>query len=124
MDISDQIISGFIKVQHLTDGPRRDVIAGVAQGRFGLEIEFQDGSKLGLNQTNLRKLADAWSTETDHWIGKEVEMYAGKTQYQGEQRDSVLVRPISPALSMAERPKPKPKQSPSGGGDMNDEIPF
>jgi hypothetical protein len=32
------------------------------------------------------------------------------------------VRPISPALSMAERPKPKPKQS--IGSDMNDEIPF
>lgn len=124
MDISDQIISGFIKVHHLTDGPRRDVIAAVAQGRFGLEIEFQDGSKLSLNQTNLRKIADAWSTETDHWLGKEIEMYAGKTQYQGEERDSVLVRAISPALSMAERPKPKPKPKQNFGSELNDEVPF
>jgi hypothetical protein len=122
MDISDQIISGFIKVHHLTEGPRRDVIAAVAQGRFGPEIEFQDGSKLSLNQTNLRKLADAWGTETDNWLGKEIEMYAGKTQYQGEERDSVLLRAISPALSMGERPKPKPRQSTSS--ELNDEIPF
>jgi hypothetical protein len=122
MDISDQIIAGFIKPQHLADGPRRDVIAGVYPGRFGPEIEFQDGSKLGLNQTNLRKLADAWGVETDIWIGKEVEMYAGKTQFNGEPRDSVMLRAISPPLPMSERPAPKPKTTIKT--DLNDEIPF
>jgi hypothetical protein len=122
MDISDQLISGFIKVHHLSSGPRRDVIANVAPGRFGPEAEFQDGSKLGLNQTNLRKLADAWSTETDLWIGKEIEMYAGKAQFQDREIDSVMVRPISPAIPIGERPKPKPQPKPRD--ELNDEIPF
>jgi len=121
MDISDQIIAGFIKVQHL-DVPRRDVIADVALGRFGTEIEFQDGSKLSLNQTNLRKVADAWSTETDNWLGKELEMYAGKAKFGGKDVDSVMVRPISPAIPMSERPKPKPRQSVRS--ELNDEVPF
>jgi hypothetical protein len=122
MDISDQLLTGFIKFQHVADGPRRDVIAAVAPGRFGPEAEMQGGGTLSLNQTNLRKLADAWGTETDRWIGKEVELYAGKTRYQGEDRDSVLVRTISPALTMAERAAAKPKQTLKH--DLNDEIPF
>ena len=115
MDISDQLVSGFIKVHHL-DVPRRDVIADVALGRFGTEIEFQDGSKLSLN------VADAWSTETDNWLGKELEMYAGKAKFGGKDVDSVMVRPISPAIPMSERPRPKPRQSVSS--ELNDEVPF
>lgn len=122
MDISDQIITGFIKVHHL-DQPRRDVIANVSQGRFGPEAEFQDGSILSLNQTNLRTLANAWGTETAVWIGKEIEMYVGKVTYQGVERDSVLVRTISAALPMSDRPAPKPKPK-NTRDELNDEIPF
>jgi hypothetical protein len=122
MDISDQLGSNeFIKVHHLT-GPRRDVIANVTEGRFGPEAEFQGGGKLSLNQTNLRALANAWGPETDAWIGKEIELYVGKTTFNNEQRDSVLVRPISPVLTQAERPTPKPK--PPIQNDLDDEIPF
>lgn len=128
MDISDQISSsGFIKVPDLADGPRRAVIADVRPGRFkGPDMELQDGNILSLNATNMRMLANAWGTETDRWIGKEIELYVGKTQFQGETRDSVLVKTISPPVPLAERPQPKPKPAakPAATVDMDDSIPF
>jgi hypothetical protein len=121
MDIKDQLSSGFIRVDDLVGGPRRNVIQDVRLGQFKrLDAEFQDGAKLSLNQTNMRALADAWSTETDNWIGKEVELYIGETTYNGEKRDSVLLRPISPPIPLSERPAPAPARKP----DFNDEIPF
>jgi hypothetical protein len=126
MDISDQInSSGFIKVPDLADGPRRAVIADVRPGRFkGPDMELQDGSVLSLNATNMRTLANAWGTETDGWIGKEIELYVGKTQFQGQDRDSVLVRTISPPIPLGERPKPKLKPASNSSAELNDEIPF
>ena len=121
MDISNHITSKFLKPAHLASGPRRAVIAEVRAGQYqNPDCEFQDGGVLTLNATNLRALADAWGTQTEAWIGKEVELYAGKTEFKGEQRDSVLVRPISPPIPVSERPKPVPKPA----ADMNDEIPF
>jgi hypothetical protein len=125
MDISDQISSGFIKVSDLAGGPRRAAIAYVRPGRFERpDVEFQDGSMLSLNATNMRILARAWGTETDAWTGKEVELYVGKTEFQGQQRDSVLVRTISPAIPSAQQPKPKPAGGGGGRAPMDDGIPF
>jgi hypothetical protein len=120
MDIRDQINSGFLKVADLADGPQRHVIQSVRPGNFGKpDVKFEAGSILSLNATNMRALALAWGTETDNWIGKEVELYIGETQYSGERRDSVLARPISPALPVAERSKPRPPPK-----DFDDSIPF
>jgi hypothetical protein len=132
MDISDQISSGFIKVPDLAAGPRRAAIASVRPGRFERpDVEFQDGSMLSLNATNMRAMATVWGTETDAWIGKEIELYVGKTVFQGQERDSVMVKPISPPIPFGERAKPKPaaaqqpKPAGAGGRDpMDDAIPF
>jgi hypothetical protein len=124
MDISDQLLSGFIKVGDLARGPRRDVVAYVTMGRFGKpDVEFQGGGILSLNATNLRTIANAWGTETNDWIGKELEMYVGKVAYQGQDMPSVMVRTISPPIP----PKPKQQQNlPTGTprGFHDDEIPF
>jgi hypothetical protein len=124
MDISDQISSGFIKVPDLAGGTRRAVIAEVRPGKYERpDVEFQDGSMLSLNATNLRTLAAAWGTETDLWVGKEVEAYVGKTTYNGKEQDSVLLLPISPPIPLAERPPPKPKPA-AAMTPMDDEIPY
>ena len=125
MDISEQLLSGFIKVGDLADGPRRDAIMSIRPGNFGKpDVEFQGGGTLSLNQTNLRTLANAWGTETDDWIGKEIELYVGETVYNNQRRDSVLLRPISPAMPMSERKPPAPKPQRPLADDMSDEIPF
>jgi hypothetical protein len=123
MDISDQLLSGFIKVGDIAGGPRRDVVAYATRNRFGkTDLEMQGGGTLSLNQTNLRTIANAWGNETNDWIGKELEMYVGKVNYQGQDMDSVLVRTISPPIP----PRPtRPKTQPPSRGSFNDdEIPF
>jgi hypothetical protein len=129
MDISEQISSGgFIKVADLAGGPRREVIAEVRPGRYqNPDCEFQSGAILTLNATNMRTMAAVWGPETDAWTAKEIELYVGKTQYQGQDRDSVLVKTISPPIPIAERPKPKPAvAAPKRAApvDMDDSIPF
>jgi hypothetical protein len=80
---------------------------------------------LSLNATNLKMMATVWGTETDAWTGKEVELYVGKTVFQGQERDSVMVKPISPPIPFGERAKPKPAAGGGGGrAPMDDEIPF
>jgi hypothetical protein len=122
MDISDHLDTGFIKVGHLASGPRQVVIAEVRSGNYGPDCEFQDGSVLTLNKTNIRALNDAWGRETDNWIGKLVELYIGQTEFQGQKRDSVLVRTISPATPKDQLPPAKPKAE--RRAEMDDEIPF
>lgn len=128
MDISDQISSrGFIKVADLAGGTRREVIADVRPGKYqNPDCEFQSGAVLTLNATNMRTMAAVWGPETDAWTGKEIELCVGKTQYQGQDRDSVLVKAISPPIPLGERPKPNPNPNskPSRADDLSDEIPF
>ena len=121
MDISEHLQSGFIKAPDLAGGPQRAVIEDVRQGRFERpDLHIQDGRMVGLNVTNLRALGNYWGSETDAWIGKQIELFVGKTEFQGKVQDSIMIRPISPPIPMAERKKPQPKQKP----DFDDSIPF
>jgi hypothetical protein len=132
MDVSGYLDSGFLKVEHIqATGPRRCVVAAVKPGKFERpDMEFQDGSMLSLNATNMKILAVAYGVESDDWIGKEVELFIGKTEFQGQPRDSVLIKPISPVIPASERKKPTPRPAGVVGGiggrrgDMDDEIPF
>jgi hypothetical protein len=120
MDVSDLLLSGFIKVDTLGGQPRRDVITGVIQGRFDRpDMELQGGGTLGLNATNLRTLASAWGPLTEDWVGKEIELYVGKTFYNGQDRDSVLVRTISPNTAWSAAPIGTPRRK-----ELDDDIPF
>jgi hypothetical protein len=121
MDISEHLQSGFVKAPDLASGPQRAVIEDIRPGRFERpDLYLQDGRMVGLNVTNLRALANYWGSETDAWIGKEIELSAGKIEFQGEKRDSVMIRPVSPPIHVAERKKPQPKPKP----DFDDSIPF
>lgn len=123
MDISDQISSGFIKPEHL-DHPERAIIANVAPGRFDRpDMELQDGRTLGLNGTNLRTMNSAWGPLTEEWVGKEIELYVGKTTYNGQERDSVLVRTISPHIAWRSK-MGAPAGSQARKKELDDDIPF
>jgi hypothetical protein len=124
MDVSGMLMSGFIKADTVANGPVRGVIANVAPGKFERpDMELQDGGTLGLNATNLRTLSAAWGPETNEWIGKEVELYLGKTVYMGKEQDSVLVKAISPATPWRSRTG-APAGSQSRQKELDDDIPF
>jgi hypothetical protein len=126
MDVSEYLSTAFIKVGDLASGSRPVVIVNVVGGKYDKpDAHFQDGTCLSLNATNLKALANAYSTQTDLWIGKEIELYVGPVKYNGQEQDSVLVRLIIPPIPFDERPPPKPK--PAGAvavTSIDDEIPF
>jgi hypothetical protein len=113
MDMCQYSGAAFLKVGDVkVNGPIQVVIADIVLGTYGKpDVTFTDGTKLSLNATNNKILCQAYGTESDDWIGKEIELSLGEIEYQGKPQEAVLVKPISP-------PKRKP------GGDMEDEIAF
>ena len=100
-------------------GPLEKVIDNVTLGKYGKpDLEFDDGTKLSINATNNKTLINAYGPSSDDWLNKKIELVVGETEYEGEPRESILIKPISPANEK----KPKPKSS--RGSDMDDEVPF
>lgn len=124
MKMGEYLGKGFIRAEHLSNGPERAVIANVEPGQYERpDLELQDGRKLGLNQTNLRTLCSAWGDESNDWIGKEIELYLGKTTFNNQDRESVLVRTISPRIPWRAKTG-APAGSQPRGKELDDEIPF
>ena len=123
MDITKYLGSAFLRVGDVkVNGPIRMVIESVTEGKFDRpDLTFDDGTRLSLNVTNTRTLARAYGTDGAGWIGKEIELYLGETEYEGKLQESILVKPISPPI---EKRRPKPKGESDKRGDLDDEIPF
>jgi hypothetical protein len=110
----------FVKVANVKDGPIQGQIAVVKEGKYEKpNIVLESGDVLSLNATNNQALVRAYGTESDHWIGKMIEMFLGVIQYNGADHEAVLVRPVSPPIKQTKNDKEKPPS-----GDMDDEIPF
>ena len=125
MDITKYLGSAFLRVGDVkVNGPIRMVIESVTEGKFDKpDLTFDDGTRLSLNVTNTRTLARAYGTDGAGWIGKEIELYLGETEYEGKLQESILVKPISPPIE--KRPPPKPKGESDKRGDLDDDkIPF
>ena len=113
--------STFIKVDDLASGTLRKTIAEVEEGKFEKPvITFEDGLKLSLNKTNVRTLIRAFGQDSNDWISRLVDLYAGTvSDKNGEPIASVLVRPIKPHELATAMPRVQPT-----GGPTDDEIPF
>lgn len=108
----------FIKVNDVRDGPKQGQIAVVRAGKFDKpDVVLESGDVLSLNATNNQTLMRAYGTESDYWVGKEIEMFLGEIKYQGSGKEAVLVRPISPPVTDQKKPPPSSDK-------MSDEIPF
>jgi hypothetical protein len=122
MDMRKYAGSSFIRIEDVQSGPREGTIVKVTEGRYGKpDLLFARGERLSLNATNVKTLIDAYGSSDQDWIGMNVELYAGTTRYQGQEKDSVLVRPISPGKPEAERRPPPTVQDDDG---MSEEIPY
>ena len=123
MDMKDYAGSAFITVEGLHEGARQETIVAVALGKYDKPVtSFESGDQFALNKTNTRTLINAYGEDSKDWIGNAVELFLGTATFNGEERESVVVRPISPSKPVEAR-TPVPK-SPSAANDMNDNIPF
>jgi hypothetical protein len=135
--------SPFIKVDHVRDGPIQTRVVNVFKsGRFGRPVlELETGSQFTLNVTNNDTLVKAWGYKSDDWIGQEIELFIGTYKdWESDpptEKETVKVRPISPAKSAAEnggapaesKPLPPSRTAAAFGsgtlrGAMDDDIPF
>lgn len=99
--------SAFICVDDLKDGPRRETITEIVIGQFGRpNATFESGDQLALNKTNTRTLVNAYGPNSQDWIGNTIELCVGTVVYNSEERDSVVVQPISPPKPVAQRHAP------------------
>ena len=115
----------FVKVEDVRDGSIQSGIAVVKDGKYDKpNIILETGDALSLNTTNLRTLVRAYGSESDYWIGKQIELVLGEIEYQGAPREAVLVKPISPSIKKKETKETNSKPTPKLAPDMDDEVPF
>jgi hypothetical protein len=111
MNVHEWIGARFLKPEEIGTTPIVLTIVNVSEGKWGkLDLSFNDGSKLSLNTTNGRAIARAWGYESDDWIDKMVELSVGLTSYKGEQKESILVKPITPATPANALKPAKPRK--------------
>lgn len=123
MDMRQFAGSSFITVETLRDGLREEDIASVEPGKYDKPVvTFKSGAKFSLNVTNVNTLIKAYGPNDQDWIDCTVELSIGLVKYNGNNVESVIVRPVTPPMPLTKR-TPIPK-TPSPKNDMNDDIPF
>ena len=110
MDVTDYLgNSDFLKAADIGKGRPRVKVKAIHSRDFTDEsgtkskllLEFVDKDKMMvLNVTNTRRMAGAYGTDSDKWIGKEIELYVEDTQ-------------MGPGLRLNAEP-----------ADFDDDIPF
>jgi hypothetical protein len=97
MQISSAFPSEFLRAPDLQGRTVKVVIDRVEFRDIGSDnkpVAFFFGKKRGLvlNKTNSLEIANYYGDETDHWQGREIEIYPTKALYQGRQVDAIRVR--------------------------------
>jgi hypothetical protein len=101
MDMRSYSAKNYVKLDDVTEGAVEKVIAEIAEGSFDKpEATFTDGSKLSLNRTSVLALSKAYSWNSDGWIGRRVEIYAGEITFKGTTKPGIMVRPLDPPAAL------------------------
>lgn len=113
--------SEYLYAFHLQGKDATVKIAKVAGGELTGEggrkakkpiVWFEGKDKpLALNKTNGRAIATLYGPDTSKWIGQLITLYPTTTQFGGEQKDCVRVRPAKPTGKGQDAPDREP------GGD-------
>ena len=128
MDIRNYITGSFVSLDDLRDGPRREKIVDVVEGKYDKpNIKFEGGDMVSVNATNGRVLMRAFGPETKTWVGREIELYVGPLEYQGGVQDGVRIRPATAEKAESateQKPKQTAKPKKPVREEMDDEIPL
>lgn len=97
MKVSDAFPSNYIKSSDLQGRTFKLVIARYSMEKLGDDnklVLFFQGAEKGLvcNKTNATEIADSFSDDLDQWIGREIELYVARVDFQGKKTDGLRVR--------------------------------
>ena len=101
----------YLTIADVRDGALQMTIADAKEGQYEKpDLHFESGDILSLNATNRKILMRAYGLTSDTWIGKQIELVLGQTMFQGAPQDSIIVNPVSPPLTAAEKAAAAPAQ--------------
>lgn len=136
MELSQVFTGATLKAADLQGREPTVTIATVEAKKFNdgpkLVITFVGKEKAFIcNKTNANRIAFAHGTNTDNWVGKQIQLYTDLVDFQGSTVQAIRVRPPQQRASvaggnittapqrMAEQPLPHDPR-----GEPSDEIPF
>lgn len=102
MNINEVFPSKYLKASDLHGKSVKVVIDRVTVEKMGEDnkpvLYFKGKEKgMALNKSNAQMIAAVYSPETDGWVGKEIKLYAGKVNFNGQMVDSLKVEVIPPS---------------------------
>jgi len=105
IDVNNVYPSKYLKASDLQGRTVKVEIANAAMEKMGndtkLVIYFRGKDKgMVLNKSNAQQIAAVYSPNTDGWIGKEIKLYPGKTQFNGQMVDSLKVEVVPPTAEI------------------------
>jgi hypothetical protein len=126
--------AGVIKPEDLHEGPQLEKVVDVSENdKYGCAVlHFESGRQLYCWNNYARILTKAWGYESEHWIDQELECSLGHytDRKTDTEKETVDIRPISPAKPGAFDIKAPGKAIAPGGGAaslrnvLDDDIPF
>lgn len=125
MELSTVFGGDSLKAADLQGHEPTVIISGVEMKKFDngnkLVLTFE-GKKKGLvcNKTNANRIAFAYGSNTDNWIGKEITLFTDLVDFQGKAVEAIRVRAKKQATSLPQAGK----QTAPAGDFPDDEIGF
>ena len=127
MELSTVFGGDTLKAADLQGHEPTVTISNVEMKKFDngnkLVITFEGKKKaLVCNKTNANRIAHAYGTNTDNWIGKELTLFTDLVDFQGKAVEAIRVRARKVA---PQQPQTAPQRmAPQAEAMMDDEIPF
>lgn len=130
MDLNDVFGGSSLKAADLKGHEPVVRITRVEMKKFDngnkLVIAFAGKEKVLIcNKTNANRIAHYYGSNTDNWIGRDIQLYTDLVDFQGKPTEAIRVR--APKSQQTERvPDPPPQRRIGGMSDnaLDDEIPF
>jgi hypothetical protein len=127
MDLSEFGSTGWLRVSDLEEagGTLQVSIVGVEINHKIKKpiLHLSDGSQLATSPTNCSTIFRHWGTESTDLIGKEIELFIDVIVIDGEEKQMIKIRCISPPLELKDKKVATPKKK-KVAKDMDDEIPY
>lgn len=106
MELSSVFGGDTLKAADLQGHEPTVIISDVQMKKFDngnkLVVTFEGKKKaLVCNKTNANRIAYAFGTNTDNWIGKEVTLFTDLVDFQGKAVEAIRVRAAKPRPSVA-----------------------